>query len=245
MDNDTTRSKDSDSLSVSHDDKKRTISCPGSPISGCGSICGVEDGKPLNIRCKRCRRLARQMADKSVTEHMNVHFSDQVSLQSFQAEDLVLDLPMGKQGTDSLSQKCSEALELTEVESDIDKLNASLRSESKEPAILLTEVENDRPTTIVYEEGYHNDPVHRTGADNGASVKTKDKKLCLVLSDNNSESKSVMDGYEIASSPIITCPVEESYRLATREVKRQRHMSCELALETGRISPSPENKHTT
>ena len=248
VDNDTARSKDSDTLSVSHEDKKRTISCPGSPISGCGSICGVEDGKPLNIRCKRCRRLARQMA---VTEHMNVHFSDQVSLQSFQAEDLVLDLPMGKQGTDSLSQKCSEALELTEVETDIDNLNAGLTSVGKgrqceEPVILLTEVENDRPTFIFYKEGKHDGAEHRNGAEDGASEKIKEKKkLCLDIGDNTSESTSVMDGYVIDSSPIITCPEEESYRLATREVKRQRHMSCELAGETGRISPSPDRKHST
>ena len=42
---------------------------------------------------------------------MNVHFSDQVSLQSFQAEDSVLDLPMGKQGVDTLSEKCNQALD--------------------------------------------------------------------------------------------------------------------------------------
>lgn len=242
IDNDTARSKESDTLSVSQEDKKRTTSCPGSPVSGCGSICGIEDGKPLNIRCKRCRRLARQMADKS--EHMNVHFSDQVSLQSFQAEDLVLDLPMGKQGIDSLSEKCSEALELTEVEHDIEKLNASLTSavgasNSGEPAVLLTEVENDKPMCVFYKEGKKEVPFSKKGLENTQPLST-DKSASASAKENTQDSASVMQGYEHESSPVIRCPSEEKYKVETESVQyvRKRHRSCELALENGRISPS-------
>lgn len=246
VDNDSARSKDSDTLSVSQDDKKRTLSCPGSPVSGCGSICGIEDGKPVNIRCKRCRRLARQMADKS-TEHMNVHFSDQVSLQSFQAEDLVLDLPMGKQGIDLLSEKCSDDLELLEVENDIEKLNANLTSSARagrsdEPAVLLTEVENDRPNFIFYKEGKKDGAVVRIETKNEKlSERLKEKnKMRADISENTNDSASVMQGYEIDSSPIIKCPMKETGKLETdsAQCKRLRHRSCELAVENGRISPS-------
>ena len=244
INNDTARSKDSDTLSVSHDEKKRTTSCPGSPVSGCGSICGIEDGKPHNIRCKRCRRLARQMADKSVTEHMNVHFSDQVSLQSFQAEDLVLDLPMGKQGIDSLSEKCSEALELTEVEQDIEKLNASLKSavganSSDEPAVLLTEVENDKPTCVFYKEKKKDITPSKKGLENVHATENG-ISAAASSSENTKDSASVMQGYECVISPMIRCPSEENCELESNSVqyKRKRHRSCELALENGRISPS-------
>ena len=239
-DNDTVRSKDADTLSVNHDDKKRTASCPGSPVSGCGSICGVEDGKPFNIRCKRCRRLARQMADKSVTEHMNVHFSDQVSLQSFQAEDLVLDLPMGKQGIDSLSEKCSEALELSEVEQDIEKLNANLASgiskdNSDEPAVLLTEVESDRPRCAFYKDG--KDGAMERGSSPACLQEDHDKSGSDK--ENTRDSACVMREFKCEKSPMIKCPSEKSHKRKTEmaESKRTRHRSCELALENGRISP--------
>ena len=242
-DNDTARSKDGDTLSVSQDDKKRTTSCPGSPVSGCGSICGVEDGKPYNIRCKRCRRLARQMADKSVTEHMNVHFSDQVSLQSFQAEDLVLDLPMGKQGIDSLSEKCSEALELSIVEQDIEKLTALIASDipknsSNEPAVLLTEVESDRPTCRFYNDGKRDG----TKESEPSQILLKEdgsKSSSSYGNENTQDSACVMQGYECEKSSMIKCPSEENYKLTElAQSKRTRHRSCELALENGRISPT-------
>ena len=88
-------------LGLSSDERKKT-SCPGSPHSHCGSMCDHDDGNTGNQsrKCRRCRRSGRYgnhgnhsdriaSADRQTNgqchnEHMNVHFSDQVSLQSFQ-----------------------------------------------------------------------------------------------------------------------------------------------------------------
>ncbi|KAL4217693.1 E3 ubiquitin-protein ligase rnf19b [Mactra antiquata] len=137
----------------SHEEKenrKKTNSCPGSPHSNCGSI--MEDGtRHIHSRCRKCRRAAK-LAEKNITEQMNVHFSDQVSLQSFQADEAVLDLPMGKHDIDSLSEMCNE----DEFDSDEALDRCSKRRSSgrinSEPVVILTEVESDRPGFICSEK---------------------------------------------------------------------------------------------
>lgn len=135
-------------------DEKRKMSCPGSPHSNCGSVCDHEDSsRHHSFRCKKCRRAAKYL-DKHSTEHMNVHFSDQVSLQSFQADDAVLDLPNGKHDIDSLSEMCNEKLE--DLENSAEKLDCLSKAriplhkaDSSEAAVILTQVESDTPVYIV------------------------------------------------------------------------------------------------
>ena len=136
------------------------MSCPGSPHSNCGSVCDHEDGsRHHSFRCKKCRR-ATKYSDKHSTEHMNVHFSDQVSLQSFQAEDAVLDLPMGKHDIDCLSEMCNEELEDLQDSDEkldcnekshrlpLDKNHGSVELKST-AAVILTDVESDKPVFVV------------------------------------------------------------------------------------------------
>lgn len=135
-------------------DEKRKMSCPGSPHSNCGSVCDHEDGsRHHSLRCKKCRRAAKY-ADKHSTEHMNVHFSDQVSLQSFQADDAVLDLPNGKHDIDSLSEMCNEVLEDLENSAEkLDRLGKARtllnKADAAEAAVILTQVESDTPVFMV------------------------------------------------------------------------------------------------
>lgn len=171
-----------------------------------------EDGTRHNsARCRKCRRAAK-LAEKHATEQMNVHFSDQVSLQSFQADDAVLDLPMGKHDIDSLSEMCNEdGFESDEALDRYGKRRICGRINS-EPAVLLTEVESDRPGFIHVEP--HEDktvecdsdssdkqkssislsPPHSDGSSNdvlvslNSSVSSMSMKFCKY---NNSEEKTL------------------------------------------------------
>lgn len=124
-----------------------------------------EDGaRHHSMRCRKCRRAAK-LAEKHASEQMNVHFSDQVSLQSFQVDDAVLDLPMGKHDIDSLSEMCNEegfesdeALERCTRRRASDKINS-------EPVLLLTEVESDHPEFIHVEP--HLDKHENSNGDTG------------------------------------------------------------------------------
>lgn len=133
------------------DGRKKTRSCPGSPHSNCGSIYEHDDSvQHLGSRCRKCRKTGKHTEKHAIgSEQMNVHFSDQVSLQSFQAEDTVLDLPMGKHDIDSLSEMCNE-----EFESDDWSRKCNQRFETTqiicEPAIVL--VENCRKEAIGLEQ---------------------------------------------------------------------------------------------
>jgi hypothetical protein len=188
-------------LGISHDDKKKTNSCPGSPHSNSGMTSEHEDGsRHHSARCRKCRRAAK-LAEKHATEQMNVHFSDQVSLQSFQAEDAVLDLPMGKHGIDSLSEMCNE----DDFDSD-DALDRCSKRRvtgriNSEPAVLLTEVENDHPGFI------HVEPVEsRVDCDSDSSDKQKSTtSLTPPLSDGSSNDVIVSLNGSVSSMSMKFC----------------------------------------
>ncbi|WAR17206.1 RN19A-like protein [Mya arenaria] len=177
---------------LSNEDRKKTSSCPGSPHSNCGSVCDHEDGaRHQSLRCRRCRRTGKHAEKHPQPEHMNVHFSDQVSLQSFQAEDAVLDLPMRKHDIDSLSEMCNEEGN-DYVDISIDKLdrNCIRRTSGRinsEPAVILTQVENDKPLFAVVGRGSD-----RRIKDEDISEATKQKSL-LSLSQRSDSSGSSND----------------------------------------------------
>ncbi|XP_045180224.2 E3 ubiquitin-protein ligase RNF19B-like isoform X2 [Mercenaria mercenaria] len=205
----TPRDLDISSLSsrISHDDKKKTSSCPGSPHSSCGMMLEHEDGsRHHSARCRKCRRAAK-LAEKNATEQMNVHFSDQVSLQSFQADDAVLDLPMGKHGIDSLSEMCNEdGFDSDEALDRCSKRRTSGRINS-EPAVLLTEVENDHPGFIHVEP--HIDK--HVDCDSDSSDKQKSTmSLTPPLSDGSSNDVVVSLNSSVSSMSMKFCKYSNS-----------------------------------
>ena len=191
---------------ISHDERKKTSSCPGSPHSNSGMASEHEDGsRHQSARCRKCRRAAK-LAEKHATEQMNVHFSDQVSLQSFQADDVVLDLPMGKHGIDSLSEMCNE----DDFDSD-DALDRCSKRRvtgriNSEPAVLLTEVESDHPGYI------HVEPVEsRVDCDSDSSDKQKSMtSLTPTLSDGSSNDVIVSLNGSVSSMSMKFCKYSHS-----------------------------------
>ena len=249
---------------LSQDEKKKINSCPGSPLSGCGSLCDHEEnGKQHNLRCRKCRRNAK-LAEKA-TEQMNVHFSDQVSLQSFQADDMVLDLPMGKHDIDSLSEMCNE--EDSESDEGLEKCKGkrlAVRNNS-EPAILLTEVESDHPEFCKAKEmggvcdgrcpGKHKCQLSRGEVSEGESLASFASSISMKFGmtdgmNNHDESllsrcrsEDIYKKKEIKED--IVSEKSKSEEIFNKDksgavgggMKRVRRKSCELAIQNGRISP--------
>ncbi|XP_052260638.1 E3 ubiquitin-protein ligase RNF19B-like isoform X2 [Dreissena polymorpha] len=206
-------SRDQDIASItsrlSNEDRKRTTSCPGSPHSTCGSVCEHEEGaRHHSLRCRKCRRLAKQ-AEKHSTEHMNVHFSDQVSLQSFQADDLVLDLPMGKHDIDSLSATFNEE-ENDEIASSSEKLykgpKRGVCRMNSEPAVVLTEIESDKP--VFSAKDRRTKPVEMSDC----GVKQKQSSLSLSQRSDSNSSNDIVVSLNSSSSAMSMkyCKYEKS-----------------------------------
>ncbi|XP_063407641.1 E3 ubiquitin-protein ligase RNF19A-like isoform X1 [Mytilus trossulus] len=165
-----------------------------------------------NTKCRKCKRHNNSNSDKSC-EQSSVHFADQVSL----CDDVT---------THSISEESDKFLGYLTSESAHGKCFTSRCSELKSGippcqsrfqdsnASSLPEVEVDRPSL---KESENARKAVSTSALPLSQFKLSHKSLC--------KSKSQED-----------CALSDKSK-----VGRVRHRSCELAMETGRISPTEEN----
>lgn len=119
-------------------------------------------------------------------------------------EDAVLDLPMGKHDIDSLSEMCNEEKEDSTDSSDklesCGKSSGSSHSDrDTEPAVILTQVESDKPVFIV--QGTCNGSSSRhTDCDNMDCVKQKSSLSLSQRSDSSNSSNDIVVSLNSCSS---------------------------------------------
>lgn len=186
-------------------ESRKALSGQSSPISG------GEDTRSNSSKCRKCRRSSQNTGDK--VGEPNVHFSDKVSLQSFQADEIVSEIhtydpakpdqprSSGRINIDSLSE-----LSLSQESSD------SVASHSQQN---VTEVESDRPLYRL------NDPLNITVSEAFLNRLEKGKSGShRSLSKSRSEENCTLKRYTQSS--------------------RLRRRSCELTLENSCISTLDE-----
>ena len=209
-----TSEENSSATTPSSVDKPRNMSIQGSPVSGCSMrFCQTEEGKP---KCRKCKRANNNLSEKT-SEQQSVHFADQVSLQSFHIDDIV---------SQSLGEG-SEERQLNEADdSGFEPLHGHVFKEvvcgktpetftsgpskfEKAMTASLPEVESDKPSEAARKT------VSTTALGLNEFNSDNHKNLC--------KSKSHED-----------CAISKEMTLPSARI---RHRSCEIALDTGRISP--------
>lgn len=202
-------------------ERPRNHSGQSSPVSGCSvRLSSMDDHK------HKCRRCKRSVASDRCSEQQSVHFSDRVSLQNFQTDEIV---------SQSLNEN-SEEMDLNE-ESVFEPVNNPIFKEvicgktpetfndhssafEKALAASLPEVESDKPVLKDTETA-------RKAVSTTALITQQDFKG-VGNHRNLSKSKSHED-----------CAIAKQ----KQKKGRIRHHSCEIAMNSGRISPSVLANH--
>ena len=221
------------------DGHQRIHSGQGSPVSGCSYNCSSDENKMY--KCRRCRRSNTATGgDKSTADQCSVHFADQVSLQNFQTDDIVSptyseDIESGgairmcesvyysrqgrlesdlsdTQGSSQLSEHSYYSQDST-----LDSCGYKKMVSSANHTDSLPEVESDHPLSASSQASSEGRKTKSTSA-LAASDNLNDDSFC--------KSQSVDDCVFTNKTVIIGGGA------------RLRRLSCELASETGRISPS-------
>lgn len=197
-------------------EKPRNQSGQSSPVSGCSvRLSSMDDHK------HKCRRCKRSLACDRGSEQQSVHFSDRVSLQNFQTDEIV---------SQSLNEN-SEEMDLNE-ESVFEPINNPIFKEvicgktpetfndhssafEKALAASLPEVESDKPVL--------------------KGTETARKAVSTTALISQQEFQSMEKHRNLSKSKS-----HEDCAIAKQKQKkgRIRHHSCEIAMDSGRISPS-------
>lgn len=202
----------SSSLSAS-ENRNRNTSGQSSPISGCSTVMcvGGEETKNNSFRCRKCKRYNGNHCDKS-TDQCGVHFSDKVSLQNFQTDDIVSPT-LSEEFSRCYSKDSTKELLRTKYSDSYVEKSAPRADMTSEPT--LPEVESDRPSSAKLIGSIPDRKSKSTSALMSECSSASDGSLCKSQS---------QDDYVFKKPPDM-----DSARL--------RRLSCELARETGRISP--------
>jgi hypothetical protein len=197
-------------------EKPRNQSGQSSPVSGCSVRCSSMDDPK-----HKCRRCKRSVASDRGSEQQSVHFSDRVSLQNFQTDEIV---------SQSLNENLEE-MDLNE-ESVFEPVNNPIFKEvicgktpetfndhssafEKALAASLPEVESDKPVL--------------------KETETARKAVSTTALITQLDFKSVENHRNLSKSKS-----HEDCAMSKQKNKRGRirHHSCEIAMDSGRISPS-------
>lgn len=250
------------------DERENIWSCPGSPRSNCRSKCEHNDSaRLLGSECRKCKKAEKHVGKHAVcSEHVNVHFCDQVSLQSFQADDTVLDLPMGKHNINSLSEMCSEMFEpdicsrkRTSCEpapvvaensgsgmSFLKPCERCLNSDALQSGCLeqvstvSLENDTDRSSTNVIGLNSYASTVSMKFSNYNNDAKETILSKCKseeIFRKKKSRYNSSMDSVKEKSKSEEIYNKDDSISILGGIIKRVRRDSCELAIQSGQISP--------
>ncbi|KAK3087215.1 hypothetical protein FSP39_003182 [Pinctada imbricata] len=210
----TDTSEESSSVTTpSGTDKPSNTSGQGSPVSSCSmKFCQPEEGKP---NLKKCKRSVLGLCERGA-EQQSVHFADQVSLQSFHIDDIV-------------SQSLSEDSEERELNEGGDGVFDGVQGHVFKEVVCgkTPDTFSSRPSKFDYAMTASM-PEVESDKPSKASRKTV-STTALTSKEYNSDNHAQL----CKSKSHEDCAISKEIRPS-----RIRHRSCEIALESGRISPA-------
>ncbi|KAL3892345.1 hypothetical protein ACJMK2_004558 [Sinanodonta woodiana] len=212
------------------EDKNNRGSCPGSPVSACSSLGDGLEGRVHTTRCRKCKRSSMSSGEKCA-ETMSVHFSENISLQSFVADDFVSELQHGKHSTDFIIENTGTAVEDYDM-SKLEKLAEHVDSLGDESDHFSSSLKCTLSSATSYcEENY----LAVTEVENDIPVCTFSKELSC--SEKRPIHKSNSDVQSLSRSSTVKGNSIEQFNKPRS--KRVRHHSCELAMETNPVAILP------